>query len=76
MSFRVAEPPTEPPWFRDLPVVECSTCEGEGVVRDIEHGVVTWEGECYRCDGTGEMPADPDDNPYAPDNWKEAEGIA
>jgi hypothetical protein len=42
---------------------------------------MTVEGEledltCLRCDGDGEIEYDPDDNPYAPDTWKEAEGIA
>jgi DnaJ-class molecular chaperone len=73
MSFRVAEPPVDPPEVR---MVECATCEGLGVLRDIEHGVVTFEAECYRCEGLGEVEYDPDDNPYAPDTWKEAEGIA
>lgn len=71
--MRVAYPPTDPPEIR---TIECPSCDGTGIVQDIEHGVVTYEGECYRCDGDGEIEYDPDDNPYAPDTWKEAEGIA
>jgi DnaJ-class molecular chaperone len=57
-------------------MVECLDCDGEGILRIIECGITTVEHECSRCEGTGQTEFDPDDNPYAPDNWKEAEGIA
>lgn len=57
-------------------MVECLDCDGEGTLNVIECGVVTVEHECSRCEGSGEIEFDPDDNPYAPDTWKEAEGIA
>lgn len=56
--------------------MECPTCDGLGLIRIIEHGMITSEEECDRCEGLGEVDYDPDDNPYAPDTWKEAEGIA
>ena len=65
-------PPMEPPEPR---MVNCHECEGDGFIMfevDGEQEDVT----CLRCDGTGETGYDPDDNPYAPDNWKEAEGLA
>lgn len=70
--MRYAQPPTEPPTRR---VQNCPDCEGDGFI------IMTVEGEleditCLRCDGDGEIDFDPDDNPYAPDTWKEAEGIA
>ena len=71
--MRVALPPTDPPETR---LIECPTCDGLGLIRIIEHGMITSEEECDRCEGLGEVDYDPDDNPYAPDTWKEAEGIA
>ena len=32
--------------------------------------------ECEKCEGTGEVDFDPACDPYAPDNWREWEGIA
>jgi DnaJ-class molecular chaperone len=67
-----AQPPTDPPTRR---TINCPDCEGDGFI------IMTVEGHledltCLRCDGDGEIEYDPDDNPYAPDTWKEAEGIA
>lgn len=70
--MRVAQPPTDPP---TRPMRTCPDCQGDAFI------VVTTEGiledvTCLDCDGTGEIEFDPSDNPYAPDTWKEAEGIA
>jgi hypothetical protein len=53
--------PTEPPERR---TISCPECEG---VEDAE---------CLKCYGDGIIDFDPGDDPYAPDTWKEAEGIA
>ena len=72
-SLRWIEPPVDPPARR---MVQCAECEGDGTFRVIERGLVTEEGECSRCEGYGSCEFDPNDDPYAPDTWKEAEGIA
>jgi DnaJ-class molecular chaperone len=57
--------PMEPPQRR---TISCPDCEGEGL---------TGEGiDCSECYGDGVIDFDPSDDPYAPDTWKEAEGIA
>jgi len=76
MSWRSAEPPISPP---EADLYECRDCEGRGEV--VHHNgplgplvaVVEW---CEACDGRGEREYREEENPYAPDNWKEAEGIA
>ena len=68
MSYR-----TEPPQVR---LVNCYECSGTGRITETLDRVIVYEGECGRCDGEGRIEYDPYDNPYAPDTWKEAEGIA
>ncbi len=53
-------------------MMECPDCEGSGLVSFDNRET----GECEECFGSGEVRFDPDSNPYAPDTWKEAEGIA
>ena len=72
--MRTAQPPIEPPTGR---TIECDQCDGVGkTMHYTELLTVRVFEKCTRCDGTGEIEFDPDDNPYAPDTWKEAEGIA
>ena len=52
--------PTEPPERR---TISCPECEG---VEDAA---------CLKCYGDGIIAFDPGDDPYAPDTWKEVEGI-
>lgn len=73
MSWGSTEPPIEP---REGTQVECRDCEGLGVLQEVTHGILVRSGVCETCDGSGLIDFDPDDNPYAPDTWKEAEGIA
>lgn len=71
--MRGIEPPVDPPEPKLMP---CDQCEGEGEIALYENGETIYEGECGNCEGTGKIDFDPDANPYAPDNWKEYEGIA
>ncbi len=64
--MQVAYPPTDPPNYR---TITCPDCDGEGRVDDEPV-------DCSNCDGDGIVDFDPGDDPYAPDTWKEAEGIA
>lgn len=73
MSWHSTTPPIDPPEPRTM---ACPDCEGEGQVILYEHGAVMYDGDCGACDGSGLTDFDPDLNPYAPDTWKEAEGIA
>ena len=60
--MRTAQPPIEPPTGR---TIECNQCDGVGkTMHYTELLTVRVFEKCTRC------------NPYAPDNWKEAEGIA
>ena len=71
--MRYAQPPMEPPtrWVRN-----CPDCDGDGfTIVFLEDGTIE-DVTCLDCDGDGEIDFDPSDNPYAPDTWKEAEGIA
>jgi RecJ-like exonuclease len=68
-GWRVAEPPVDPP---NPPTIDCSDCEGSGTITEDD----TPSTECLKCDGSGQVTFDPYDDPYAPDNWKEWEGIA
>lgn len=67
MTYMTTEPPINPPEYR---LVRCDRCEGTGFItcdnRETD--------ECPNCEGTGEAHFDPDNNPFAPDTWKEAEG--
>lgn len=71
MSY--AQPPVNPP---EVGRWDCEECEGSGYVVEETGGESPQVVELYcpDCDGKGRF--DPDDNPYAPDTWKEAEGIA
>jgi hypothetical protein len=73
MPSWVAQPPSSPP---ELGQWDCEECGGSGYIwrRTNEESPQIVEEECAECDGRGRF--DPEDNPYAPDNWKEAEGIA
>jgi DnaJ-class molecular chaperone len=66
-------PPTEP-------TKTCLACDGRGEFLTIQAGMVIASDPCRECEGTGSVwhnhVYDPDDNPYAPDTWKEALGIA
>ena len=53
--------PTEPPVRR---TITCPECDDSGNT------------ECLKCDGDGIIDFDHGEDPYAPDTWKEAEGIA
>ena len=53
----------------------CPECEGDAFITMTVEGILE-DVTCLKCDGDGEIDFDPDDNPYAPDNWKEWEGIA
>jgi hypothetical protein len=53
--------PTEPPERR---TITCPDCDDSG------------SENCETCYGDGIIDFDPGDDPYAPDTWKEAEGIA
>ena len=70
--MHVAQPPTDPP---NRPTRTCPECEGDAFITMTVEGTLE-DVTCLRCDGDGEIDFDPDDNPYAPDNWKEWEGIA
>lgn len=72
-SFRVAEPPLDPPEDKR---VECPECEGVGTFMTAGAPYEAIEVVCRRCDGEGLVEFDPSDDPYAPDTWKEWEGIA
>lgn len=69
----IAAPPVDPP---ELGKWDCSECGGSGYTwrQTNEESPQMIEEFCSECDGQGRF--DPDDNPYAPDTWKEAEGIA
>lgn len=71
--MRYAEPPVDPPQVERW---DCEECSGGGVILHTsnEESPQTVEVECDACYGRGRF--DPDDNPHAPDTWKEAEGIA
>lgn len=72
--MRVAQPPTDPPVRRTM---TCPTCEGDGKTYHVtDYLNVRIFDTCSRCDGDGEVDFDPDSDPYAPDTWREAEGIA
>ena len=53
--------PVEPPERR---TITCPDCDDSG------------SENCETCYGDGIIDFDPGDDPYAPDTWKEAEGIA
>lgn len=72
MSWNSA-PPINPP---EAHLVECPECNGEGGWEEHEAPVAVYWMSCRRCEGSGECEFDPDDNPYQPDTWKEAEGWA
>lgn len=71
--MQVAYPPSDPPALSQW---DCEECQGSGYILETsnEESPQTIEVDCPDCQGAGRF--DPDDNPYAPDNWKEAEGIA
>ena len=72
--MRTAQPPVDPPEAR---MMTCLECDGNGkTMHYTELLTVRVFEKCTECDGTGEVDFDPDADPYAPDNWKEAEGIA
>lgn len=71
--LRVAYPPSEPPADTRL---ECIECEGVGTFMTAGSPYEAIEVVCRRCDGEGLVEFDPSDDPYAPDTWKEAEGLA
>ena len=73
MSWRTAEPPINPP---EVDLYECDECDGTGKWIDREGPWIVREQDCGRCEGRGEREYTDDENPYAPDTWKEAEGIA
>lgn len=66
-------PPLDPPQVGRW---DCEECAGGGYIwrTTVEESPQIVEELCPECDGKGRF--DPDDNPYAPDTWKEAEGIA
>lgn len=66
----LAGPPIDPPADTR---VECEACDAQGVIWAGADGVVA-EVECPDCDGDGLV--ERGDDPYAPDTWKEAEGLA
>lgn len=65
-------PPMEPP---TRPMRTCPECEGDAFITMEVEGNLE-DVTCLDCDGAGEIEYDPSDNPWEPDNWKEAEGIA
>lgn len=68
-----SQPPVNPP---EREQVECRECEGLGVTHHVTAGILVRSESCEACEGSGLVDFDPDDNTYAPDTWKEAEGIA
>lgn len=54
--------PVDPPVRRKI---SCTDCDGQAEMT-----------VCLTCSGDGIIDFDHGDDPYAPDTWKEAEGIA
>jgi len=73
MSYMNAGPPVNPP---EADLYDCMDCDGTGKWIDRDGPLVVRVTECDMCDGRGEREYSDDENPYAPDTWKEAEGIA
>lgn len=73
MSQARVEPPTNPP---EPDLYECMDCDGSGQWIDKDGPWIVRVQECNRCHGRGEREYTNDENPFEPDNWKEAEGIA
>lgn len=71
--LKVAYPPTDPPADNRI---ECAECDGVGTFMTAGPPAEAIEVVCRRCDGEGLIEFDPSDDPSAPDNWKEWEGIA
>lgn len=66
--MKYASPPIDPPADNRI---ECSECDGQGVVWVQALGMPA-EVSCEECDGEGLVEWSPDDDPSAPDYWKDA----
>lgn len=65
--MRYASPPVNPPADTRI---ECSECDGRGV--HVYGDDCELSADCTVCDGEGLVEYDPDDDPSAPDYWKDA----
>lgn len=67
--MKYASPPVDPPADNRI---ECPTCNGAGEYIEYNLGELVHDGECPACEGEGLVKWGPDDDPSAPDYWKDA----
>jgi DnaJ-class molecular chaperone len=60
---------TEPKEARETWTADCEECQAQGEVMIADGS--GWE-PCGLCDGTGQVEYVPEEDPYAPDYWKDA----
>lgn len=63
---------TEPKEAPETWTADCEECNGTGELIDSIDNVIVNIQSCERCEGSGQVEYVPEEDPYAPDNWKDA----